>query len=63
MSNRKRKSIIKKLQDIQNELPAITADPMQQQRILQANKLIFCAEKILSQKDLIPLGKKAGEKH
>lgn len=63
MSNRKKKSIIKRLQDLQKELATLTADHSQQRQIVQANKLIFCAEKILAQKDLIPIGKKAGEKH
>jgi hypothetical protein len=48
--------ISKKLQSIVSDLNK-EKDP----RAAQAQKLIYCAEKILSQKDLITIGQKAGE--
>lgn len=48
--------ISKKLQSILSDL-----DKEKDPRVVQAQKLIYCAEKILSQKDLITIGQKAGE--
>jgi hypothetical protein len=48
--------ISKKLQSILSDL-----NKEQDPRVAQAQKLIYCAEKILSQKDLITIGQKAGE--
>lgn len=56
MNYKKQLIISRKLQNILSDLNK-ESDP----RIAQAQKLIYCAEKILTQKDLITIGQKAGD--
>lgn len=51
----------KKLNNLHAELIQIK-DPEAQRQIMQAAKLIYCAEKILSRKELIKFGQKEGDK-